>query len=205
MVPTSRLEQLGVRRSPGQFLLVVLGLTALLTLGDQFHVQFGVISYATTVGLAGQAWWVAPGFALATMALVAAAWPLSAFMEAPSRRDLARETGWFFAAYATSGIYGHKAFGLACVFFGVWLYRIAKRPDRRVLVAFSIVLAIAGTLGEIALHATGVCRYTLRQIVLVPLWLPMLYMQGAPLALAVARWMRGDDPMPDEDEAQESA
>lgn len=170
-------------------LLLLVGCTALLTSGDQFHTQFHVIAYPTPF-VFGQAWWVAPGFALAVIGFLAIAWPFAATAAPASGRDLGVQAGWFFVVYAASGVFGTWSITLTVAFTALWALRIARRPDRAVVVRFSLLLAVLGTLGEELLHATGVCRYSVRDLGLVPLWLPALYLNGAPFALALARWLR---------------
>ncbi|NUP09976.1 MAG: DUF2878 family protein [Polyangiaceae bacterium] len=183
-----------IARSPLALALALIGCTALLTVGDQFHVQYGVISYPYGGPVFGQAWWVAPGFAVATVGFVGLAWPFAPFVVKPTRKTIAADAAWFFASYAASGILGHRVVGLTSLLFGLWMYRVARRSDRRAVIWFSVMLAVVGTLGEIALHATGVTSYARKDIVLVPAWLPVLYMQGAPLALSITRWIRGEMP-----------
>ena len=180
-------------RSIGRLLLIWLGCTLLLTAGDQFHTQFGVISYATPGPLWGQAWWVAPGFAVATLGFIASAWPIAPKIRQPSRSDFVAGTLWFFGSYAVSGALGQHSVLLTLAFAGFWLMRVIGRSDQQMVIAFSIGFAVAGTLAEFALHSTGICRYEPRDFLLVPMWLPALYLQGAPLTLAIARWLRFPD------------
>ena len=179
-------------RSPITLLLVLVWCTLLLTSGDQFHTQFQIIVYPRAFFF-GQAWWVAPGFAIAAIGFVGIAWPFVARANAvPTRgRDVVVEAAWFFAIYALSGVFGRWSVTLAIAFTVVWAVRVARRAagDRALIIRFSLLLAVLGTLGEELLHATGVCRYAVRDLGLVPLWLPALYLNGAPLALALARWL----------------
>ena len=176
--------------SIGRLLLIWLGCTLLLTAGDQFHTQFGVISYTNPGPLWGQAWWVPPLFALATIGFIAGAWPFTPRIRQPSQSDFVVGTIWFFGSYATSGVLGDNSVMLTLIFTGFWFMRVVGRIDQREVIIYSIILAISGTLAESALHYSGICRYNPRDFLLVPLWLPALYLQGAPLALAIARWLR---------------
>ncbi|MDC3988420.1 DUF2878 family protein [Polyangium jinanense] len=180
-----------VARSPRELVLALVACTALLTVGDQFHVQFGVLSYSSDFRPFGQPWWVAPSFALAIFGFILAAWRPSAHVVEPTRRSIVLDGAWFFGSYAMTGILGAHIVPVTVLLTGAWLGRVLRRPDRRVVIAFSAVLGVLGTLGEIALHATGACAYEHRELVLVPLWLPALYLQGAPFALSVTRWLRG--------------
>lgn len=181
----------GAPRSLREFARVVAACALLLALGDQLHVQFGVISYPSGVFF-GQAWWVAPGFALATVGFIALAWRPAARIVPPTPSSILRDGAWFFGSYAASAVLGPHVLLVTVLLGGAWLARVVRRPDRRVVIAFSLILALVGTVSEILLHATGVCSYTNRELLLVPAWLPTLYLQGAPLALSVTRWLRGD-------------
>jgi hypothetical protein len=176
--------------SIGKLLLVWLGCTLLLTAGDQFHTQFGVISYANPGPLWGQAWWVAPLFALATIGFVGGALPFASKIRQPSRGDFIAGALWFFGSYAVSGVMGEYSVMLTLIYVALWAMRVIGRSDQNTVITYSIILATAGTLAESALHYSGMCRYQPRDFLLVPMWLPALYLQGAPLALAIARWLR---------------
>ena len=178
------------RHAPARLALVWLGCTLLLTAGDQFHTQFGVISYANPGPLWGQAWWVAPLFALATLGFVGGAWPFAPKIAQPAPRDFVTGAAWFFGSYAASGMFGRYSLTLTVLYTAIWFLRIVRRSDRSPVIAYSLLLAASGTLAESALHYSGVCRYEPRDFLLVPLWLPALYLQGAPLALAITRWLR---------------
>jgi hypothetical protein len=157
---------------------------------DQIHVRSGVLSYPDPV-LAGQSWWVAPQFGLAVPVMLLAA---RRFAEAARRarsgavrRELVTGGAWFLAAYGASGLWhGHPAL-LAAGYGVAWLARLAGRPDRVPLAAWSILLALGGTFYEGTLAATGAFHYGRPDLYHVPIWLPGIYLHGAPLALAVAR------------------
>ena len=176
-----------------RLLLIWLGCTLLLTIGDQFHTQFGVIAYANPGPLWGQAWWVAPLFALATIGFVGGAWPFAPRIRQPARSDFVVGALWFFGSYAVSGVLGEYSVLLTLTYVGFFLMRVIGRVDQNVVITYAVILAVAGTLGESALHYSGIVTYKPRDFLLVPLWLPALYLQGAPLALAIARWLRYPD------------
>ncbi|MFO0551758.1 MAG: hypothetical protein U0271_25455 [Polyangiaceae bacterium] len=162
--------------------------TLVLTIGDQFHVQFGVIRYVPPGPVFGQAWWVAPGFAAATIALVAFAWRFTHLPDSATAASLGRDIAWFFASYAITGVAGRYGLTLAVLMLAANALYVARRP--RWVWGFSLLLGVLGTLGELALHATGVCAYNYRELWLVPIWLPCLYFSGAPAALSLARWCK---------------
>lgn len=179
---------------PATLFAVLLACTAYLSIGDLFHVHFGVIQEQGPTLLPGQAWWVPVLFAPAAIAFIALAWPFLPKIRATRRRDILVDGTWFIASYAATGVFGAQVWPLTLILTALWLMRVLPRADRGAVIVYSLLLALGGTLGEAALHATGICRYEPRSFLLVPAWLPALYLQGAPLALAIARWLR--DPAP---------
>jgi hypothetical protein len=159
-----------------------------LALCDQIHVQAGVLSYETG-GFFGQAWWVPLQFGVAALAICAAAWPFARRREPPAARDFAISALWFVAAYAASGVFDRWPSALAAAFALAWAGRVAVARDRAELVFFSVLLAAGGTGTEALLSAAGTFSYAEPDFLGVPVWLPGLYLHGAPLALAVTRWV----------------
>lgn len=90
----------------------------------------------------------------------------------------------FVACYWGSGRFAAYplAFSLACI--GVWQVQVAASQRRAELIGFSIVLALAGTLVEMVVSSTGFFAYLRPDFLGVPMWLPALYLAGAPAALA---------------------
>jgi hypothetical protein len=69
-----------------------------------------------------------------------------------------------------------------------WMARIRGRGDDRVRVGvYGLLLALVGSAFEGRWSATGSFTYAAPDIAGVPLWLPGLYLHGAPLAVDVAR------------------
>lgn len=176
-----------------------------LALCDQIHVQADVLRYDVG-GLFGQAWWVPLQFGVASLAIVAGAAPFVRYRPAPRERDFVTGVAWFVAAYAASGVFDAQPEALAAGLALAWLARVAvaegprerrregPREGRRdgvspraALVAYSLLLAAAGTGAEAILSAAGTFEYLHPDFVGVPVWLPLLYLHGAPLALALAR------------------
>lgn len=161
-----------------------------LSLCDQIHVHTGVLFYDGP-GLAGQAWWVPLEFGVASLAIYAIAWPVTSRLREPSNGALASALAWFFAAYVASGVFRGHPLALSAGYGLTWLARLAGRGDDAFRVATSsLVLAVAGVVVEGAVSATGAFRYANPDYLLVPMWLPGLYLHGAPLALAVVRRLR---------------
>ena len=150
---------------------------------DQIHVRGGVLSYPKP-DLARQPWWVAPQFGVGALLVDASARPM-ARRAAP--RSLAPDAAWFFASYLASGAFRRWPRMLAFAFLVTWMARVRREP---VLAGYSVALAAAGTAYESWWSSTGAFSYSSPDVAGVPLWLPGLYLHGAPLALAVARGQR---------------
>jgi hypothetical protein len=157
-----------------------------LALCDQIHVQAGVLDYETG-GFFGQAWWVPLQFGVAAVAIVAGAVPFARQREQPKSADFVTGTAWFVAAYAASGVFDAHPIALAVAFVLAWALRVALARQPGPLVAYSLLLAAAGTAAEAILSAAGTFAYADPDMIGVPIWLPGLYLQGAPLALALAK------------------
>lgn len=158
---------------------------------DQIHVRSGMLAYPHRWFL-GQAWWVAPQFGIAVLVMVLAAVPLArqagGLVAWPTPPVVAIEAAWFLGAYAATGVWGRSRPGvLATVLVGIWAARLARRPDRWPLAALSLLLAIGGVAYEGSLAATGAFHYVRPALYHIPVWLPGLYLQGAPLLVSATR------------------
>ncbi len=183
-------------------------LAALFVLGglggalcDQIHVQGGVLAYAQPV-LFGQSWWVAPLFGIATLIMYVATWVWVSCSERAqpgpiTHRQLALHSLWFVAAYLASALLQGQPKLLALVYLLLFLRRLLGRRDAVWQVANGVGLAIGGTTSEALLAATGVFHYNHPDLWTVPLWLPGVYLHGAPLAMAVLRRLRQAGGLPE--------
>ena len=163
--------------------LVLGGVCGLLL--DHIHVHFGVLFYPNP-WLWGQAWWVAPLFAAATIAILSGA---SLFTDgAPGTREhqVAGSAAWFVAAYWASGQWHGHPIGLALGYAGFFALRTTHRPT----LIFAGLLAAGGVGFEALLSSTGAFHYRHPDLWGTPMWLAGLYLHGAPLALAVAARLR---------------
>src|SRR5260221_12222125 len=151
---------------------------------DQIHVQSGVLAYPHP-WLADQAWWVAPQFGVGMIVVLAAARiAVRGDTTRPPTSRVAIDAAWFLGVYAASGLgHGHPV-ALAVAFVVTWL---ARRPDRRGAVPFSILLSAGGVLYEGTLAGSGAFHYARPDLFHVPVWLAGIYLHGALLALSVAR------------------
>ena len=144
------------------------------------HVRAGVLRHRAGGGPSGQAWWVAPMFGCAGLAIAFVARP---FVREP--RDIAPEVPPFAAAYAATALLADRPRALAAALWATGLPRV--RGD----LPFALLLAAAGPAAEVALARTGAFSYArpLREV--LP-WLCGLYVHGAPLALATAPATSGE-------------
>ncbi|MDQ1373404.1 MAG: hypothetical protein QOJ09_742 [Actinomycetota bacterium] len=157
---------------------------------DQIHVRGGVLRYRTP-RVFDQAWWVAPQFGVAMLAVLRSARVAAGDGRGrPGSVDYLTGTAWFLGAYLASAVFRRTPRLLAGVFLATWLARMARRPDRGRLVPYALMLALAGTTYESRWSATGAFTYTAPDVAGVPLWLPGLYLHGAPLGVDVARGQR---------------
>jgi hypothetical protein len=154
---------------------------------DQIHVRGGVLSYRTP-RLAGQAWWVGPQFGVAAFPIFSSARVAGRNTPSPSPRRLVSGTACFLGAYLASAVFRHRPRLLAAVLLVTWLVRMRGRGEDRVAVGlYSLLLAAVGTAFEGRWSATGSFTYAAPDLAGVPLWLPGLYLHGAPLAVDVAK------------------
>ncbi|MSQ82467.1 MAG: DUF2878 family protein [Myxococcales bacterium] len=173
-------------------IVVVGGLCGALC--DQIHIQGGVLYYAQPVILQ-QAWWVALLFAGASCLIYATTslWAqpaeqrVAAVVSAP---EIARQVLWFVAMYALSAGMRDRSLALVVLYAILMVRRMVRRRDVWPQLANATGLAVGGTAFEMALSSTGAFTYTHPDFAGVPLWLPGLYMHGAPLALALVRAIR---------------
>jgi hypothetical protein len=154
---------------------------------DQIHVQGDVLRYRTP-RLGGQAWWVGPQFGVAMLAVLRSARVAGRGATSPVRHGSG--SAWFLGAYLASAVFRRSPRLLASAFVAAWVARMARHPDRARLVPYGLLLALAGTAYESRWSATGAFTYTAPDVAGVPIWLPGLYLHGAPLAVDVARGQR---------------
>jgi hypothetical protein len=164
------------------------------TIGDHLHVVCGVLFYPYPT-LADQAWWVPPLFAASSLAAIVAV-PLvrgarfggKGAPSHPSGRAILGDSFAFFTAYAFT------AFGspLPNVVLGVltafWMARVLRGVPRWVIV-YSLGAAIVGPLAEAAISSLGGFAYRAPDFLLVPRWLPALYLHVGFVVGPVRRWV----------------
>lgn len=178
---------------------------------DQIHVRSGTLRYERPE-FAGQAWWVFLQFGVT---LAVAAWGASMFVSRrgvlgapPSgepgawagrrsvRMRILIDFGWFVAAYGLSaapslersmGGEGVRVAGLVALTL-LAVVRLRLRGNMRIALV-ALGLAIAGPVYEGLLASTRQFWYTDADFLHVPIWLPALYANGAPLAASIGQWL----------------
>jgi Protein of unknown function (DUF2878) len=180
---------LRILENPGK-LIVVLVLGAIgLAACDQIHVYYGVLKYFHS-GLWGQAWWVAPQFLLATFFMYLGAFFFRKESGEFNKKEFVISTLWFVGVYFASGVYADQPLLLAAIYLFFWILRIFFSENRKELGLFSILLAIAGAMMEGLISRAGLFYYTQPDFLLVPIWLPGLYLHGAFLIWNLVPWIR---------------
>jgi hypothetical protein len=172
------------------------------TLCDQVWVRLGVLVYPRPF-LFGQAWWVPLLFG--TVALIAVHFIVIATnLLLPSSTPRPKDPGgraitagaWFVAAYLAGGLFDANSQTLAIVLVVIWLLRLwpASNSIREafVLICLSLVVAVAGTLGESVAGWLNLMYYPRPDFLRVPYWLPALWLHAALFARELARtWFWG--------------
>ena len=149
------------------------------TVGDQIHVQFGVLRYrAPETWLFGQAMWVPVLFGFAGLALVNGEALFDGMRPRgeprPSRAGNLVPMALFYLAYLSTGLFQDSPWLLAAALTVAWALRVARRPSRDRVVG-ALAVAAGGCLFEAALSSTGAFTYREPDFLLVPAWLAPLY------------------------------
>lgn len=168
---------------------------------DHLHVVFGVLAY-THPTIAGQAWWVFPLFFVSAAGALEGASTFARLFDRKRERALAGKPPAaaaapavavdalaFVFAYALTSFTHAAPNGTLVALVGLWwlLAVTTAKEERAQLFALSIALAIVGPGVEASLSAAGLFHYLHPDAVLVPRWLPGIYLNAAPLALSLAR------------------
>ncbi len=180
-----------------RWLVLALCGSALCTVCDHLHATHGVLWYPHPF-FWSQAWWVPLLFAGASLAAVAGATPLRRlFGAAPAAAPTAREIAGDGIAFAVA--YGYTSFAPAeranltlALLAACWLARVV-RGRAAWLVAYSLVMAVAGSAFEAGWSALGFFFYHHPDVAGVPRWLPGIYLHAALVAGPLERVLRGAD------------
>src|SRR6266478_3777803 len=163
-----------------RWLILALCGAAICTVCDHLHATHGVLWYTHPV-VWDQAWWVPLLFAGASVAAVAGATPIRRMFAArtepaPTVREIAGDGIAFIVAYAYTSFAPHDRPNVTlAVLVGFWLARVVR--DRAPwLIAYSLVMALAGSAFEGAWSAFGFFYYRHADLAGVPRWLPGIYL-----------------------------
>lgn len=155
------------------------------TLGDQIHVQFGVLYYPKPF-LLGQAFWVPLLFGAGAPlmvhgeAMVQGLTKRGMIAERPPRTAVVLPGILFFAAYFATGLFAAWPIALTVGLTLTWIIRAAlitrrRQATARELLFGAVAMAIGGTLVEALVSAIGAFYYRKSDFIGVPIWLPALY------------------------------
>jgi hypothetical protein len=169
--------------------LVVVALVGAVAgvLCDQIHVIAGVIVYRDPV-LLGQPWWVPVQYGLAAVVGYLGARHLRGSGERVVVAVVVA-SAWFLGAYAATAVFQRWPLPLAVVLGVIGLVRAARLGAAGL--AFGLTVALLGPLWEAGLTSTGAFSYRHPDVVGVAAWLPALYLNAAPLLLAVGGRVSG--------------
>ena len=155
------------------------------TAWDLLHVRTHTSVYS--VGIGRMPWWVPLEFAIVYVAGVIGIARLGAPAKRPQATNrLAAETVWVSCVYAVTA-FGHRHELLVVAAAAIAL--LARRRTFSAILRPNIVPAVAlvvlGSTTEAILIAAGVFRYTYASLGNIPLWLPLLYANAIPFAVAL--------------------
>ncbi len=170
---------------------------AICTVCDHLHATHGVLWYVHPV-FWEQAWWVPLLFAGASLAAVAGARPIRRALGAraavaPTVREIAGDGLAFAVAYAYTSFAPHDRPNVTLALLVAWWLTRVVRDRPAWLIAYSLVMALAGTAFEAGWSALGFFYYRHPDIAGVPRWLPGIYLHAALIAGPLERVLRGAD------------
>ncbi|MDN7427231.1 DUF2878 domain-containing protein [Burkholderia sp. AU45388] len=174
---------------------VLLAGLGLFSFGDYFyHVRHGLVTYNVGPFVDGQSVLVWPVF-IAGVALILAVTSLFTRHATPaSFSKLVLPFAMVHAAYFSSGVWGvSRPTELTWALVALWVVRIALTSEYRAqTIVVSLLLAVCGPFAEGLVSRWGFFDYApaLKQVFGVPYWLAGVYLNGGPLAVMAARWVR---------------
>ncbi|HXN82741.1 MAG TPA: hypothetical protein VN883_09705 [Myxococcales bacterium] len=153
---------------------------------DHLHVAAAVLAYRSPV-LFSQAAWVPPLFGFAAVAFVRLRRPFrSPPEERPSFQRVFLSLGGFAVAYAVTALGSARPWAVAAILVATWGLLVAG-PGWRRRALYGLALASIGTTFESALSWLGGFHYLVPTTLLVPVWLPALYLHASVLMEALDR------------------
>jgi len=180
-----------------RWLVLALCGAAICTVCDHLHATHGVLYYTHPV-FWDQAWWVPLLFAGASLATVAGATPIRRLFGAgatapPTTREVAGDGIAFITAYAYTSFAAHDRPNVTLALLAAWWLARVVRGRATWLIAYSLVLAVAGAAFEAGWSALGLFYYRHPDVIGVPRWLPGIYLHVALVAGPLERVLRGAD------------
>lgn len=173
---------------PARILALALLAAVIATLCDANHVYTGTLSYPQPF-MAGQAWWVFPGFVSAFLVMsvsylwlsvrLPASLPVGDSTSPGNARDFVEAVTAFAFVYLASGFGNQSPVLLSVIFYGTFALRWLASYERGWLLVLAVIMAIGGMAAEGALSALGGVAYRHVDVFHVPWWLGGLYMHGA--------------------------
>ncbi|HEX8954017.1 MAG TPA: hypothetical protein VF945_19315 [Polyangia bacterium] len=180
-----------------RWLILALCGAAICTVLDHLHATHGVLYYAHPVAW-DQAWWVPLLFAGASLAAVAGATPIRRLFGGratppPTVREIAGDGVAFIVAYAYTSFAPASEPNVTLALLAAWWLARVVRGRATWLIAYSLVMAVAGSAFEATWSALGFFYYRHPDIAGVPRWLPGIYLHVALVAGPLERVLRGAD------------
>ena len=180
-----------------RWLVLALVGAAICTVGDHLHATHGVLWYPHPV-LWDQAWWVPLLFACASLAAVAGATPVRRLFGArvtapPTVREIAGDGLAFMIAYAYTSFAPADRPNVTLALLAAWWLARVVRGRATWLIAYSLVMAVAGSAFEGTWSALGFFYYRHPDVAGVPRWLPGIYLHVALVAGPLERVLKGAD------------
>ncbi|HXU67739.1 MAG TPA: hypothetical protein VN947_00345 [Polyangia bacterium] len=180
-----------------RWLILALAGAAICTVCDHLHATHGVLYYAHPV-VWDQAWWVPLLFAGASLAAVAGATPIRRLFgaratAAPTAREIAGDGIAFIVAYAYTSFAPAARPNVTLALLAFWWLARVVRGRAPWLIAYSLVMAVAGSAFEATWSALGFFWYHHPDIGGVPRWLPGIYLHVALVAGPLERVLKGAD------------
>jgi hypothetical protein len=180
-----------------RWLILALCGAAICTVCDHLHATHGVLYYVHPV-VWDQAWWVPLLFAAASLAAVAGATPIrrafgARVTPAPTVREIAGDGLAFIVAYAYTSFAAHDRPNVTLALLAAWWLARVVRDRAPWLIAYSLLMAVAGSSFEAGWSALGFFYYRHPDIIGVPRWLPGIYLHVALVVGPLERVLRGAD------------
>ena len=180
-----------------RWLLLALSGAVICTVCDHLHATHGVLYYVHPV-LWEQAWWVPLLFAGASLAAVVGATPIRRMYGVgsappPTVREVAGDGLAFIVAYAYTSFAPPDRPNVTLALLAAWWLARVVRGRATWLIAYSLVMALAGSAFEATWSALGFFYYRHPDVAGVPRWLPGIYLHVALVAGPLERVLRGAD------------